>query len=85
MKHLPEFVQNRDGVLVRKGMTYNLALSEKDLNEFLVSQNPLFQDFRFAFKDNSISATGKSGGLIAFANRPLCHTAGAGQRLDVPC
>lgn len=63
MKQLPEFVQSRDGVLVRKGMTYNLALSEKDLNEFLVTQNPLFQDFRFAFKDNSVSATGKSGGL----------------------
>lgn len=63
MKHLPEFVQSRDGVLERKGMTYNLALSEKDLNEFLVTQNPLFQDFRFVFKDNSISATGKSGGL----------------------
>ncbi|WP_179090375.1 hypothetical protein [Paenibacillus sp. FSL R7-0337] len=63
MKQLPEFVQSRDGVLVRKGMTYNLALSEKDLNEFLVTQNPLFEDFRFAFKDNSVSATGKSGGL----------------------
>lgn len=62
MKHLPEYVQGRDGVLVRKGMTYNLALSEEDLNSFLVSQNTLFQDFRFVFKDNSITATGKSGG-----------------------
>lgn len=62
MKQLPEFVQGRDGVLVRKGMTYNLALSEKDLNEFLVTQNPLFRDFRFTFKDNSVTATGKSGG-----------------------
>lgn len=63
MKHLPEFVQSRDGILVRKGMTYNLALSEEDLNSFLVSQNKLFQDFRFVFKDNSITAAGKSGGL----------------------
>ncbi|NQX44528.1 hypothetical protein HQN87_04215 [Paenibacillus tritici] len=63
MKHLPEFVQNRDGVLVRKGMTYNLALSQEDLNTFLVSQNKLFQDFRFEFKDHSITATGQSGGL----------------------
>lgn len=63
MKHLPEYVQGRDGVLVRKGMTYNLALSEEDLNSFLVSQNKLFQDFRFVFQDNSITATGKSGGL----------------------
>ncbi|KAI7255394.1 hypothetical protein KC345_g11139 [Hortaea werneckii] len=63
MKHLPQFVQNRDGVLVRKGMTYNLALKEEDLNEFLVSQNKLFQDFGFQFKDNEITATGKSGGL----------------------
>ncbi|WNS43809.1 hypothetical protein [Paenibacillus sp. MMS20-IR301] len=63
MKHLPQFVQNRDGVLVRKGMTYNLALSQEDLNEFLVSQNKLFKDFGFAFKDNEITASGKSGGL----------------------
>lgn len=63
MKHLPQFVQNRDGVLVRKGMTYNLALKEEDLNEFLVTQNTLFKDFAFHFKDNEITATGKSGGL----------------------
>lgn len=63
MKHLPQFVQDRDGVLVRKGMTYNLALKEKDLNEFLVTQNTLFKDFAFHFKDNEITATGKSGGL----------------------
>lgn len=63
MKHLPQFVQNREGVLVRKGMTYNLALKEEDLNEFLVSQNKMFQDFGFQFKDNEITATGKSGGL----------------------
>lgn len=63
MKQLPQFVQNRDGVLVRKGMTYNLALKEEDLNEFLVSQNKLFQDFGFHFKNNEITASGTSGGL----------------------
>ncbi len=63
MKHLPQFVQGRDGLLTRKGMTYNLALKEEDLNEFLVSQNPLFQDFAFHFNNNEVTASGKSGGL----------------------
>ncbi|CQR57549.1 coiled-coil domain-containing protein [Paenibacillus riograndensis] len=63
MKHLPQFVQSRDGILTRKGMTYHLALKEEDLNEFLVSQNPLFQDFAFHFNNNEVTASGKSGGL----------------------
>lgn len=63
MKHLPQFVQSRDGILTRKGITYNLALKEEDLNEFLVSQNPLFQDFAFHFNNNEVTASGKSGGL----------------------
>ncbi|WP_156830068.1 coiled-coil domain-containing protein [Paenibacillus sp. HW567] len=63
MKNLPQFVQSHDGMLTRKGMTYNLALKEADLNEFLVAQNSLFKDFAFHFNDNEITATGKSGGL----------------------
>ncbi|WP_309241998.1 hypothetical protein [Paenibacillus sp. S150] len=63
MKQLPQFVQSRDGILTRKGATYNLALKEQDLNEFLVSQNTLFKDFAFHFSDNEITASGKSGGL----------------------
>ncbi|WP_025708360.1 coiled-coil domain-containing protein [Paenibacillus graminis] len=63
MKHLPQFVQSRDGLLTRKGMTFNLALKEEDLNGFLVSQNPLFQDFAFHFNNNEVTASGKSGGL----------------------
>lgn len=63
MKQLPAFVQSRDGLLTRKGMTYNLALKEEDLNEFLVTQNELFKDFAFHFNDNEVTAAGKSGGL----------------------
>ncbi|WP_379161202.1 coiled-coil domain-containing protein [Paenibacillus sp. sgz5001063] len=63
MKQLPEFVQSRDGIMTRKGMTYNLALKEADLNEFLISQNELFKDFAFQFNDNEVIASGKSGGL----------------------
>ncbi|OKP91123.1 hypothetical protein A3844_04635 [Paenibacillus helianthi] len=63
MKHLPEFVQSHDGLMTRKGMIYNLALKEEDLNEFLLSQNELFKDFAFHFNDNEITASGKSGGL----------------------
>lgn len=63
MNKLPQFVQNREGVLTRKGMTYELNLKEEDLNEFLQSQNLLFKDFAFHFNDGSITATGKSGAL----------------------
>ncbi|WP_256718988.1 MULTISPECIES: hypothetical protein [Paenibacillus] len=63
MNNLPQFVQNREGVLTRKGMTYELNLKEEDLNEFLQSQNSLFKDFAFHFNDGSITATGKSGAL----------------------
>ncbi|MBT2288082.1 hypothetical protein J7E73_02845 [Paenibacillus albidus] len=63
MNKLPEFVQNRDGVLSREGMTYNLSLKEEDLNEFLVSQNQLFEDFAFHFEDGVVSASGTSGQL----------------------
>ncbi|GGF77981.1 hypothetical protein GCM10010912_23760 [Paenibacillus albidus] len=63
MNKLPEFVQNRDGVLSREGMTYNLNLKEEDLNEFLVSQNQLFEDFAFHFEDGAVSASGTSGQL----------------------
>ncbi|MEC0132216.1 MULTISPECIES: coiled-coil domain-containing protein [Paenibacillus] len=63
MNKLPQFVQNREGVLTRKGMTYELNLKEEDLNEFLQSQNSLFKDFAFHFNDGSVTATGKSGAL----------------------
>jgi hypothetical protein len=63
MNKLPQFVQNREGVLTRKGMTYVLNLKEEDLNEFLQSQNKLFNDFAFHFNDGTITATGKSGAL----------------------
>ncbi|WP_254848951.1 coiled-coil domain-containing protein [Paenibacillus odorifer] len=63
MNKLPQFVQNREGILTRKGMTYELNLKEEDLNEFLQSQNSLFKDFAFHFNDGSITATGKSGAL----------------------
>lgn len=63
MNKLPQFVQNREGVLTRKGMTYTLNLKEEDLNQFLQSQNKLFKDFAFHFNDGFITASGKSGGL----------------------
>ncbi|WP_244444686.1 coiled-coil domain-containing protein [Paenibacillus camerounensis] len=63
MNRLPQFIQGRDGILTRKGMTYNLALKEEDLNEFLVSQNKLFEGFSFRFESGSVIASGSSGGL----------------------
>ncbi|WP_410514501.1 hypothetical protein PaeBR_08960 [Paenibacillus sp. BR2-3] len=63
MKDLPAFVQNREGVLERRGMTYHLRLKEEDINEFLRSKNQLFKDFAFQFNENGVTASGKSGNL----------------------
>ncbi|WP_379131491.1 coiled-coil domain-containing protein [Paenibacillus sp. sgz500958] len=63
MKNLPDFIQNKDGVLERHGLTYQLKLKEEILNEFLRSQNDLFQNFAFQFDDNAVIAGGKSGNL----------------------
>ncbi|WP_312876353.1 coiled-coil domain-containing protein [Paenibacillus agri] len=63
MKNLPDFVQNREGLLTRQGMTYQLSLKEEDLNDFLQSQNKLFTDFAFHFNEGSVTASGKSGKL----------------------
>jgi hypothetical protein len=63
MNHLPQFIQSKSGMLTRKGMTYTLALKEEDLNTFLVSQNELFKDFAFHFKEGQVTASGTSGGL----------------------
>lgn len=63
MNRLPQFVQNREGVLTREGMTYVLNLKEEDLNQFLQSENELFKDFAFHFNDGLITASGKSGEL----------------------
>ncbi|RQW11772.1 hypothetical protein EH198_11550 [Paenibacillus rhizophilus] len=63
MDHLPEFVESRDGVLTRRGTTYDLNLKEEDLNEFLYSQNKLFNNFSFTFENGSVIAAGKNGDL----------------------
>ncbi|QWU14958.1 hypothetical protein SAMN04487895_109152 [Paenibacillus sophorae] len=63
MNHLPQFVESRDGVLTRRGMTYELNLKEADLNEFLHSENKLFDNFAFTFENGSVIASGKSGDL----------------------
>lgn len=63
MNHLPQFVESRDGVLKRRGVTYDLNLKEEDLNEFLHSQNKLFDNFAFTFKNGSVIASGQDGDL----------------------
>ncbi|WP_246188064.1 coiled-coil domain-containing protein [Paenibacillus tengchongensis] len=63
MNKLPQFVESQKGILKRKGMTYQLTLGEEELNRFLVSQNPLFTDFGFQFRDGKVTASGMSGGL----------------------
>ncbi|KAA9007618.1 hypothetical protein F4V43_03795 [Paenibacillus spiritus] len=63
MKKLPDFLQSRDGALVRRGLVYDLNLTEDDLNEFLHEQNPMFQGLNFAFRDGKLIASGTDGNL----------------------
>lgn len=63
MNGLPDYVQSRDGMLKRNGLTYQLSLREEDLNEFLLQQNKLFEGFAFSFNEGTVTATGTQGGL----------------------
>ncbi|WP_052098682.1 coiled-coil domain-containing protein [Paenibacillus stellifer] len=63
MDKLPEFVEGRDDILTRKGMKYELNLKQEDLNTFLRSQNDMFNQFGFTFKNDQVLVSGTNGDL----------------------
>ncbi|WP_235440420.1 hypothetical protein [Paenibacillus sp. DMB20] len=63
MNHLPDFIQSSKNMLKTNGREYTINIHEDDLNEFLRSEDELFNSFAFHFNDGKVSAEGESGNL----------------------
>ncbi|UNK20084.1 hypothetical protein MNQ98_08735 [Paenibacillus sp. N3/727] len=63
MNNLPAFIQGSKNMLKTNGKEYTININENDLNEFLRSEDELFNTFAFHFDDGKISAEGESGNL----------------------
>lgn len=63
MNNLPAFIQSSKNMLKTNGKEYSIRIHEDDLNQFLRSQNEIFNTFAFHFDNGKISAEGKSGNL----------------------
>ncbi|WP_236570560.1 hypothetical protein [Paenibacillus sp. An7] len=63
MENLPSYVQKEPGILSINGGTYTISITEAQLNDFLRSENEIFQDFSFEFSDDYIIASGKRDDL----------------------
>ncbi|MFE5319894.1 hypothetical protein ACFQ88_14405 [Paenibacillus sp. NPDC056579] len=64
MKQLPELVNatGADGKnthLIMNGFQYTFQITDQELNAFLRTKNPLFNNMTFRFKDSQVIATGK--------------------------
>lgn len=63
MENLPSYVQKQPGILSMNGGNYTISITEAQLNDFLRSENEIFQDFSFEFSDDYIIASGKRDDL----------------------
>ncbi|WP_454192100.1 hypothetical protein [Paenibacillus sp. Marseille-Q7038] len=63
MENLPSYAQKEPGILSMNGGTYTISITEAQLNDFLRSENEIFQDFSFEFSDDYIIASGKRDDL----------------------
>lgn len=63
MNHLPDFVQQEKGIISTNGRTYSIRINEEQLNNFLRTENEIFNDFAFEFTDDYIIASGKRDNL----------------------
>ncbi|WP_211745457.1 hypothetical protein [Paenibacillus sp. Marseille-Q4541] len=63
MENLPSYVQKEPGIISMNGSTYTIRITEAQLNDFLRSQNEIFNDFSFQFTDDYIVASGKRDNL----------------------
>ncbi|GIP42003.1 hypothetical protein J45TS6_04620 [Paenibacillus sp. J45TS6] len=63
MENLPSYVQKEPGILSMNRGTYTISITEAQLNDFLRSENEIFQDFSFEFSDDYIIASGKRDDL----------------------
>ncbi|MGZ9585048.1 hypothetical protein [Paenibacillus marinisediminis] len=65
MQSLPDFIA-KNGNLVANGLNYTLTIKDEELNQFLQAQDPMFKDFAFVFKQDSIAAVGKREGIQVY-------------------
>ncbi|UPK42294.1 coiled-coil domain-containing protein [Paenibacillus pabuli] len=59
MQNLPQFIQEQNGGISTTGTTYTIRIGQDELNTFLRSQNPIFEDFAFQFDKDRITASGQ--------------------------
>lgn len=63
MNQLPEFINDTNGGksnhLIMNGFQYTFQMTDEELNAFLRSKNPLFQNLHFLFADSKVIAKGK--------------------------
>lgn len=63
MNNLPTFIQSSKNMLKTNGKEYTINIHEDDLNQFLRSEDEIFNTFAFHFDNGKISAEGESGNL----------------------
>ena len=63
MNKMPSWVQDNKEMLEIDGFNYTLTVSADKLNTFLREQNELFNNFAFAFHNDSVEVSGKRDGM----------------------
>ncbi|MFB9280014.1 coiled-coil domain-containing protein [Cohnella cellulosilytica] len=63
MTQLPDYVKKTPGIVQTNGLKTKLTLSDRQLNEFLRSQDSRFDDFSFKFDDGLLTMEGDNGHL----------------------
>ncbi|MBO7743862.1 hypothetical protein I8J29_06625 [Paenibacillus sp. MWE-103] len=63
MGQIPSWVEKDKGMLDIDDFNYTLTIPDGKLNAFLRGQNPLFDNFAFAFKEDKVIITGKKDDL----------------------
>lgn len=63
MKDFPDMLKKSNQELSLQDMTYIVRISDQQLNEFLRSKNPMFNDMEFQFESNQVVAVGHHEGM----------------------
>ena len=63
MGQIPTWVENNKDMLEIDGFNYTLTIPDDKLNAFLRDQNPIFDNFAFAFEADKVKITGKRDDL----------------------
>lgn len=60
---LPKLFMKKENVTI-SGNQYTVHISDHELNEFLLSQNKIFQNFSFQFTENQVTVNGKHDNVV---------------------